>query len=114
MNSKYILTLLTLLAITFSVKSQYITRDLPPETFIEHYTLAIGYNATTVLIFPASIKPGDKGTSDHEFIIQKQPGAENILKLKAARQDFTPSNLHVFTSDGKIYAFDVSFAPNPD
>jgi len=44
---------------------------------------------------------------------QKQPGVENVLKVKAARKDFPPTNLHVFTADGRVYAFDVSYSPNP-
>src|SRR6185312_9889025 len=78
---------------------------------IIHYKLAIGYNTTTVLIFPAPVKQADRGYKD--LIAQKQPGVENVLKIKAARRDFPPTNLHVFTSDGRIYAFDVSYTPDP-
>src|ERR1035438_4060410 len=114
MNLSIILTLAFLFMIGLCLKAQTtVSRPLPPVTYIEHYALTIGYDATTVLIFPCMIKPGDKGKSDREFIVQKQQGVENVLKLKAARKDFAPSNLHVFTSDGKIYAFDISYSSSP-
>jgi conjugative transposon TraN protein len=87
---------------------------LPKSTFILPYHLELGYDATTVLIFPACVKPGDKGKSDKEFIVQKQAGMDNVLKLKAARHGFTASNLHVFTTDGKVYVFDISYKEKPD
>src|ERR1700730_7352449 len=113
MNLRIILTLSFLIVIGLCLEAQPVSRPLPPVTHIKHYILAIGYDVTTVLIFPTSIKPGDKGKSDREFIVQKQQGVENVLKLKASRKDFTPSNLHVFTSDGRIYAFDISYSPSP-
>jgi conjugative transposon TraN protein len=114
MNLRIILTLSLLIVIGQCLEAQHVSRPLPPVTHIEHYILAIGYDVTTVLIFPTSIKPGDKGKSDREFIVQKQQGVENVLKLKASRKYFTPSNLHVFTSDGRIYAFDISYSASPE
>jgi conjugative transposon TraN protein len=102
------------LIITSHIFSQTAAKQLPPNTYIIPYHLEIGFNTTTVLVFPAIVKPGDKGKGDKEFIAQKQAGFENILKLKAARKNFISSNLHVFTSDGRIYAFDISYADRPD
>jgi len=116
MNLRIISTLLFLIMAGLGLKAQPVTHTLPPITYIEHYTIPIGYDVTTILIFPSSLipgRPGDKGKSDREFIVQKQQGVENVLKLKAARKDFTSSNMHVFTSDGKIYAFDICFSPSP-
>jgi conjugative transposon TraN protein len=97
-----------LLAILLSgrpVAAQDLT--LPSTTIVPHYRLAIGCNSTTVLIFPARVEPPDRGTRD--ILAQKQPGVDNVLKLKAARLNFPPTNLHVFTGDGRLYAFDVFF-----
>jgi len=91
--------------------SQPVPNDLPPYSAIVHYKLMVGYNTTTVLIFPAPVNQADRGYKD--IIAQIQPGVENVLKVKAARRDFASTNLHVFTSDGKVYAFDVSYISNP-
>jgi len=81
--------------------------DLPYYTVIPHYKLSVSYNTTTVLVFASAVKPIDKG--DRTVIAQKQPGVDNVLKLKAARRNFLPTNLHVFTSDGRLYAFDLTY-----
>ena len=87
--------------------AQMSSADLPASTIVTHYRLAIGYNSTTVLIFAAPVKPVDRG--DRDVLALKQPGVENVLKLKAARRNFPATNLHVFTQDGRIYAFDISY-----
>lgn len=101
---------LSLLALLFSfahVHAQQPSIPLPPSTLITHYLLPIGYNTTTVLVFSAPVKPVDRG--DRDVLAQKQPGVENVLKLKAARKHFPMTNLHVFTADGKIFAFDIVY-----
>jgi len=86
--------------------------DLPAPSAITHYKLSVGYNTTTVLIFPSAIVQADRGERD--LMMQKQQGVENVLKVKAARKNFQPTNLHVFTADGRIYGFDVTFIQYPD
>jgi len=81
--------------------------NLPSSTLIPHYRLAVGYNSTTVLVFAAAVRPVDRG--DRDILAIKQPGVENVLKVKAAHRNFLPTNLHVFTADGRLYAFDVSY-----
>jgi len=81
---------------------------LPPFTLIPHYLVTVNFNTTTVLVFPAAVRPVDRG--DRDILAQKQPGVDNVLKLKAARKDFPVTNLHVFTADGRIYAFDVVYS----
>jgi conjugative transposon TraN protein len=108
---KIILINLFLVALVASTFSQPIIYDLPASTNVIHYKLLVGYNTTTVLIFSAPVKQADRGYKD--LITQKQPGVENVLKIKAARKDFPPTNLHVFTANGRIYAFDVSYSLEP-
>lgn len=108
---KIIYCSLFLAMVTITAFSQPTSNALPATTVLIHYKLSVGYNATTVLIFPASVKQADRGERD--LLAQKQPGVENVLKVKAARKDFTPTNLHVFTSDGRVYAFDVSYTSDP-
>lgn len=90
-----------------SSTAQTIQQALPVSTLVPHYVLAVAYRTTTVLVFPAAVKPVDRG--DRDIITQKQPGADNVLKIKAAQRNFAPTNLHVFTADGRIYAFDVFY-----
>jgi conjugative transposon TraN protein len=90
-----------------NASGQAVQLRLPASTTVPHYLLPVAYNSTTVLVFPAAVKPVDRGNKD--LLAQKQPGTDNVLKLKAARKDFPPTNLHVFTADGKLYAFDVYY-----
>jgi len=108
---KTLYIILFLVMVTITIYSQSVTKDLPATAAIIHYKLQVGYNTTTVLIFPASVRQADRGERD--LLIQKQAAVENVLKVKAARKDFTPTNLHVFTSDGRVYAFDVSYTSDP-
>ena len=89
------------------LQAQEAVLDLPASSLIPHFRLSINYNTTTVLVFRAPIKPVDRG--DRDIIAQKQPGVENVLKLKAARKNFQPTNLHVFTADGRMYAFNITY-----
>ncbi|HLI94158.1 MAG TPA: conjugative transposon protein TraN [Puia sp.] len=102
--SAILLFTLTLTA-HLSTHSQSLT--LPPSTLILHYRLALSYSSTTVLLFPAPVRPVDRG--DRDVLAQRQTGVENVLKLKAARRNFSPTNLHVFTADGRVYAFDLYY-----
>lgn len=78
---------------------------------IEPYQLTITYNKTTNLIFPYSIKSVDRGSWD--VLAQKAKGVENILLVKAGRENFTETNLSVITSDGKLYSFILNYSNNP-
>lgn len=100
---------LLLLAITFTTAalSQPLTLPLPVSTLIPHYRLTVSYASTTVLIFPAAVKAVDRGARD--VLAQQQPGVDNVLKLKAAHRGFAPTNLHVFTADGRVFAFDLFY-----
>lgn len=66
-------------------------------------SLAIGYSKTTNIIFPYAIKNVDRGSA--EILVQKAKGMDNILQLKAAKQQFVPTNLTVVTADGQLYSF---------
>jgi conjugative transposon TraN protein len=107
MKSSIFCSLFALVVSLSSLHAQQPGIPLPPSTLIPHYLLPIGYNTTTVLVFAAPVKPIDRG--DRDIIAQKQPGVENVLKLKAARKNFPITNLHVFTADGKIFAFDIVY-----
>jgi conjugative transposon TraN protein len=79
---------------------------------IPSYTLSVTFKKTTNVIFPYRIEKADIGSAD--VIGHKDPSLENVLFLKAGRKDFTPTNLSVYTSDGKFYSFIVSYKEDPD
>lgn len=108
---KIVFISLSFLGVAMTGFAQPSSSVLPASTIMMHYKLVVGYNSTTVLIFPAPVIQADRGHKD--LIAQKQPGVENVLKIKAARKDFPPTNLHVFTANGRIYPFDVYYAPDP-
>ena len=107
MFKNFLVIFVVTVLIVFRASSQSPGEPLPPTTVIPHYLIAVNFNTTTVLVFPAAVRPVDRG--DKDVIAQKQPGVENVLKLKAARRNFPLTNLHVFTADGRIYAFDVAY-----
>ena len=79
---------------------------------IPSYTLSIGYQTTTNLIFPYRIEKADIGSG--EVIGQKAGTLENVLFIKGRRKDFLPTNLSVYTSDGKFYSFFLRYKVYPD
>ena len=78
---------------------------------IEPYPLQIGYNKTTNLLFPYAVKSVDRGSK--EILVQKNKGNENVLLVKANKENFVTTNLSVITADGKLYSFLVSYANEP-
>ncbi|WJS93407.1 conjugative transposon protein TraN [Flavobacterium johnsoniae] len=67
----------------------------------------IAYSKTTSIVFPYAIKSIDKGSSD--ILMQKAKGVENILLLKAAKQNFIQTNITVVTADSRLYVFVLNF-----
>lgn len=80
-------------------------------TIIEAYPIHITTTKTTNLIFPYAIKSVDRGSAD--VLAQKAKGVENILLVKAGRQNFSETNLSVITADGKLYSFILDYINNP-
>jgi conjugative transposon TraN protein len=81
------------------------------QTTIESFPISICCNKTTNIIFSYSIKSVDRGSRD--ILAQKANGAENILQVKAARENFQSTNLSVITSDGKLFSFVIKYEANP-
>ncbi len=82
------------------------------QTVIPSYSLSVCYQKTTNIIFPYRIEKADIGSAD--VIGHKDAALENVLFLKANRKGFLPTNLSVYTSDGKLYSFLVQYKENPD
>jgi len=91
--------------------SQLAYSQEPPIKSDLSYRLTIGCNATTIVIFPYSIRDVDRGIKD--LLTGKVQGFDNVLKLRAAKKDFPLTNLHVFTANGNVYSFQISYIENP-
>ncbi|WP_026968181.1 DUF4138 domain-containing protein [Algoriphagus terrigena] len=100
---------LTLIAI---VLSQLSHAQLIPEPRMPAYSISIGWDKTTVLVFPFEVVSADLGSAS--ILAQKDPAAPNLLRLKAGKRDFVPTNLYVVTADEQLYPFEVSYSPDPD
>jgi hypothetical protein len=74
-------------------------------------TLSVSLNKTTSLVFPQIIKSIDRGSKD--LLVQKVSGVENVLQVKAAKENFNETNMTVITTDGKLYSFIVRYAAEP-
>ncbi len=81
------------------------------ESSIPPRQLLISFNKTVSLVFPQIIASVDRGTRD--VLVQKVTGMENVLKVKAARQNFSETNMTVITADGKLYSFVVDYTADP-
>ncbi len=78
---------------------------------IEPYHVSVAFSKTTNIIFPYSIVSVDIGSRD--VLAQKAKGAENILQIKAAKEQFAQTNISIITADGKFTSFLVDYAEAP-
>lgn len=75
------------------------------------YSLCVGCDKTTNLIFPYTIISVDRGSKN--ILAQKAKNVENILQIKAGKKGFEETNLTVITADGKFYSFLLNYAESP-
>jgi conjugative transposon TraN protein len=88
------------------------TRPLTFNRMIPPYGLEVTFTKTVHIIFPAAIRYVDLGSID--LLAAKADGAENVLRVKAATQNFKKeSNMSVITEDGSYYTFNVKYADEP-
>lgn len=106
MYKGFLLILLAYLHVTDSVAQPcYSTESNNPKE------IKVGYHKTTTLVFKADIKDADRGSAD--VIIKPLKKFPHILKIKAARENFIPTNVTVYTADGSIFPIDVRYAADP-
>lgn len=82
------------------------------EAQVQTYPIQIGWDKTTVLVFPYEVISADFGSP--AILSQKDKAAPNVLKLKAGVRDFVPTSMYVITAAGKLYPFTVGFTEHPD
>ena len=91
---------------------QGLIRPLTFDKMIPPYALEVTFDKTVHIIFPAAIRYVDLGSAD--LLAAKADGTENVLRVKAARRNFSrESNLSVITDDGSYYSFNVKYADEP-
>lgn len=73
--------------------------------------LQVCCNKTSSIVFPQIIKNVDRGSKD--LLVQKVRGVDNVLQLKAGKENFPETNLTVITADGKLWPFIVQYVHNP-
>lgn len=79
---------------------------------IEPRKIEAGFTKTVHILFPSPVTYIDIGSMD--IIAGKADGAENVVRVKAAVQNFAAeTNLTVITEDGGFFTFDVHYAENP-
>lgn len=92
---------------------QGMSRAIPNGRVVLPYGLEVAFEKTVHLIFPAPIRYVDLGSQN--IIAGKAEDAENVLRVKAAVQDFeTETNMSVICEDGSFYAFNVKYASEPE
>ena len=92
---------------------QGMSRAIPNGRIVLPYGLEVAFEKTVHLIFPAPIRYVDLGSNN--LIAGKAEDAENVLRVKAAVQDFeTETNMSVICEDGSFYAFNVKYANEPE
>jgi conjugative transposon TraN protein len=104
--------IIALFLVSFShLFAQSLSNSLPNGATVTPYKLEIGYNFNTAIAFPGTIKDAYWGYK--EINAQTVPQVQNVLLVKAAKENFSPTNLHVFTADGRVYSFNVFYSENP-
>ena len=89
-----------------------LSRKIGFSQMIPPHGLEITYDKTVHVIFPSPIKYVDLGSTN--LIAGKADGAENVIRVKAARKHFrNETNMSVITEDGNFYTFNVKYADEP-
>ena len=79
---------------------------------IPPHGLEVTFDKTCHVIFPAAIAYVDLGSAN--IIAGKADGAENVIRVKAAKRGFKgETNMSVITEDGAYYSFNVKYAREP-
>ena len=88
------------------------TRKITYDRMVPPHGLEVTFDKTCHVIFPAAIAYVDIGSAN--IIAGKADGAENVIRLKAARRGFKgETNMSVITEDGAYYSFNVKYAREP-
>ena len=88
------------------------TQKIAYDRMIPPHGLEVTFDKTSHVIFPSAIAYVDLGSAN--IIAGKADGAENVIRVKAAKRDFKgETNMSVITEDGAYYSFNVKYACEP-
>ena len=94
------------------VQAQDTVRTFSRRQVVEPYRVEVAFNKTLHILFPSEVVYVDLGSLD--LIADKADGAQNVVRIKAAKQDFTEeTNFSVITADGCFYSFTAVYSENP-
>ena len=94
------------------VQAQDTVRTFSQRQVVEPYRVEVAFNKTLHILFPSEVVYVDLGSLD--LIADKADGAQNVVRIKAAKQDFTEeTNFSVVTADGCFYSFTAVYSENP-
>jgi conjugative transposon TraN protein len=97
----------------FNDKFNGLTKKIEYRQMIPPLGLEVTYNKTTHILFPAPIRYVDLGND--KIIAGVAGDAENVLRIKAAVENFSEeTNLAVITDNGYYYTFNVKYSAEPD
>ena len=89
-----------------------LSKPITENQVIPSYGIEVTFDKTSNLIFPSPIERVDLGSAN--LVGGKFPGAENILRIKAAVRGFkAETNFSLVTKDGVFYSFNVRYADEP-
>lgn len=90
-----------------------LSKKITFDRMIPPYGLEVTFDKTVHIIFPATIRYVDLGSSN--IIAGKAGNSENVLRVKAAVRSFeNETNMAVITEEGSYYTFNVKFADEPE
>ena len=88
------------------------TKKITYDRMIPPHGLEVTFDKTCHVICPAAIAYVDLGSAN--IIAGKADGAENVIRVKAAKRGFKgETNMSVITEDGAYYSFNVKYAREP-
>ena len=88
------------------------TKKITYDRMIPPHGLEVTFDKTCHVIFPAAIAYVDLGSAN--IIAGKADGAENVIRVKAAKRGFKgETNMSIITEDGAYYSFNVKYAREP-
>ena len=94
------------------VQAQDTVRTFSQRQVVEPYRVEVAFNKTLHILFPSEVVYVDLGSLD--LIADKADGAQNVVRIKAAKQDFTEeTNFSVITADGCFFSFAAVYSENP-
>ncbi len=90
-----------------------LSRKLNYGQMVVPYAVQVTFNKTVHIIFPAAVRYVDLGSD--RIIAGKADGAENVLRIKAAIENFSgETNFSVITEDGHFYSFNALYSREPE